>query len=198
METAPVLFSFCLFLIVSVQYTTIPSTTPGGLCHKMKYLMMHEFFRGWRRKAGLVTLVLACAFLGLWFRSFSTTDDCISFPHNYSLYSHDGSISWNVHDISLGDSAVDFGVVAEGSEQQIGRGFELFHPKVYNRWECCGLVYSDTSFAGSGRVRQYWISAWYFISPLTVLSAWLLLSKRRQPKSTNAADLMHEGKPEKV
>jgi hypothetical protein len=33
---------------------------------------MGEFFRPWRRKAGAVTLVLACAFLNIWFNSQST------------------------------------------------------------------------------------------------------------------------------
>jgi hypothetical protein len=30
---------------------------------------MREFFRGWRRKAGLVTLVMACAVMAMWARS---------------------------------------------------------------------------------------------------------------------------------
>ena len=31
--------------------------------------MMREFFRGWRRKAGTVTLVMACVLSLLWYRS---------------------------------------------------------------------------------------------------------------------------------
>ena len=30
---------------------------------------MHDFFRGWRRKVGCVTLVMACVVAGLWVRS---------------------------------------------------------------------------------------------------------------------------------
>jgi hypothetical protein len=30
---------------------------------------MHTFFHGWRRKAGLVSLVMALAMFGLWMRS---------------------------------------------------------------------------------------------------------------------------------
>ncbi len=30
---------------------------------------MREFFRGWRRKVGCVTLVMACGLMGLWIRS---------------------------------------------------------------------------------------------------------------------------------
>ena len=32
---------------------------------------MREFFKGWRRKAGCVALVVACAFTSLWVRSLS-------------------------------------------------------------------------------------------------------------------------------
>jgi hypothetical protein len=35
---------------------------------------MREFFRGWRRKAGVFTLVLACAVTALWVRSLSCCD----------------------------------------------------------------------------------------------------------------------------
>ena len=35
---------------------------------------MSDFFKPWSRWVGVVTLVLACAFMGLWFRSRSTND----------------------------------------------------------------------------------------------------------------------------
>ena len=55
---------------------------------------MNEVFRGWKRKVGVVTLVLACVFMGLWLRSFTTTNDQITLWVNHSLYSHNGSVSW--------------------------------------------------------------------------------------------------------
>jgi hypothetical protein len=39
---------------------------------------MSEFFRGWRRKIGVVTLVLACVFIGIWIRSKNLSDSFIS------------------------------------------------------------------------------------------------------------------------
>lgn len=36
---------------------------------------MKEFFRGWRRKAGVVTLLMACVITTLWMRSLSHADD---------------------------------------------------------------------------------------------------------------------------
>ena len=38
---------------------------------------MGEFFKGWRRKAGVVTLVMALAFLGVWARSFRKVDNLV-------------------------------------------------------------------------------------------------------------------------
>ena len=35
---------------------------------------MGEFFKPWRRKLGIVTLVLACVFMGGWVRSYSAHD----------------------------------------------------------------------------------------------------------------------------
>ena len=35
---------------------------------------MGEFFRGWRRKFGLVTLALACLLMGGWIRTYFITD----------------------------------------------------------------------------------------------------------------------------
>ncbi|HEY4258606.1 MAG TPA: hypothetical protein VGM98_00540 [Schlesneria sp.] len=35
---------------------------------------MHEFFRGWRRKAGIVTLVTAGVMFVVWMRSLTTYD----------------------------------------------------------------------------------------------------------------------------
>ena len=35
---------------------------------------MREFFRGWRRKAGCISLVMALALMGVWIRSLSVMD----------------------------------------------------------------------------------------------------------------------------
>src|SRR5947209_2489025 len=35
---------------------------------------MNNFFHGWRRRAGCVTLVMACVFMAGWVRSFKTAD----------------------------------------------------------------------------------------------------------------------------
>jgi hypothetical protein len=39
---------------------------------------MREFFRGWRRKAGCLLLLAACALLVLWFRTLRVEDVILS------------------------------------------------------------------------------------------------------------------------
>ena len=41
---------------------------------------MREFFMGWRRKAGVVTLMMACAACGLWLRSKTFSDPPLRLP----------------------------------------------------------------------------------------------------------------------
>ena len=36
---------------------------------------MGDFFKGWRRKTGIVALVMACVFMTGWVRTYSVTDD---------------------------------------------------------------------------------------------------------------------------
>jgi len=45
---------------------------------------MREFFRGWRRKVGVMTLLMACVFMGGWLRSLITTDS-VDLPINGKL-----------------------------------------------------------------------------------------------------------------
>lgn len=51
---------------------------------------MLNYFRGWKRKAGLVTLVMASAIAVLWLRSYSV-DDSYSFGE-LALISFEGSL----------------------------------------------------------------------------------------------------------
>jgi hypothetical protein len=46
---------------------------------------MHDFFRGWRRKAGVITLVIACAFLVTWLRSLAMQDH-LAVGQRYSVF----------------------------------------------------------------------------------------------------------------
>ena len=57
---------------------------------------MRSFFKGWRRKTGVVTLVMACVFAGEWMRSYERHDRVIVFfPASFhTVYSHQGCLVW--------------------------------------------------------------------------------------------------------
>src|SRR4051794_18578529 len=61
---------------------------------------MGEFFRGWRRRAGCIGLVMACAACGAWIRSYYALDT-VTFPfqgRQHTIFSVDGLIIWpSVH-----------------------------------------------------------------------------------------------------
>lgn len=57
---------------------------------------MREFFLGWRRKAGCVTLLMACALMGAWARSQYISDSyfCWTDKSTHYQYSSLGRFSW--------------------------------------------------------------------------------------------------------
>jgi hypothetical protein len=132
--------------------------------------MMREIFHGWRRKAGVVTLLIACAVFGLWMRSIYT-GDIVSLPIGQSrfvsLCSSNQCVVWGRHRL-LGFDEVYF------------RYYSTFRPKDWPNsttdlvwhWRCGDF--------GSARYKydeiEYVIFPhWSVVLPLTVLSAYLIL-----------------------
>ena len=118
---------------------------------------MGEFFKGWRRKAGVVTLVMASLFCLLWIRSYSVSD-AIAFPFNgrQNLFlSGEGSVMWNAYDS------------APWSRQYV---MEFGGDLGYSPFMEPTAVFND---------KTWMIPYWYFAIPLTLLSAYLLLWRSR-------------------
>ncbi|WP_397570114.1 hypothetical protein [Schlesneria sp. T3-172] len=156
---------------------------------------MREFFRGWRRKAGCVTLVMACNFAGGWLRTFYVGDGIDI--GRVVVGSLEGSL---VVVGSLEGSLVVVGSL-EGSLVVVGTMEEsLYFPEwnceepraakeelksldeIVKGWRWCGVVCGRID-ALSDRGASVWIVPYvYLVVPLTLLSAYLLLSKPRQPK----------------
>ena len=116
---------------------------------------MREFFHDWRRKAGLVTLVMALVFMGLWLRSFAFWDK-VRIPSN-GFESNNGGVAWSrMYDIS---------------------GFSLWSwttsPVAPKHWNDVGNSWKFTE--GTWSV-PYWVIA----IPFTLLSAYLIFSKPRR------------------
>lgn len=145
---------------------------------------MNAFFKGWRRKTGCVLLALALAFCAAWLRSFVSTNDVIQLDENHSLYSHDGSFSWNITSPDIFSLPI-LGLTPVAPDQEFGIDFvddHLSRPAFTWRHEFCGFVASEISIHGT-RIVQYWVPYWSVTTPLILASAWLLLRKPRIPSA---------------
>jgi len=155
---------------------------------------MGEFFKGWRRKTGCITLAVACAFMAGWVRS-QITVDCLILHTNeqtrdFLTSSHSG-LSWERDRETLTDATMYW----EGSDwfvfwsipgkPEIEGGF-FQTGTIKRRFEWCGfcigeLIYDDRQDSRI-ELSLYEVPYWSIVIPLILLSAYLLLSKPRVAK----------------
>lgn len=134
---------------------------------------MRDFFRGWRRKAGMATLVVALALTGMWYRSLMYFETCF----------------WSVGTTQLG-FASNYGQFSIGVAKHSDttpfeyRSMTMKEPVHHSTglwsFDFIGL----DSLADTHRKSQPIIPYWSIVLPLTILSAYLLLSKRSPVKQT--------------
>jgi hypothetical protein len=157
---------------------------------------MREFFKGWRRKVGCVALVMACVLFAGWMRSL-VFHFGIGFPNDTSLISSQGSLKWNRY------SEFD----AEHSPQPL-HWFSMRHtyPKGTPQWTKpiplwtkpiwrydTGAIaidsyhvvdFDDKTILHS--VDSWIVQYWAITTPLTLLSAYLILWKPRPKERRDA------------
>ncbi len=111
---------------------------------------MIEFFKGWRRKIGVLTLLMACAFAAVWVRSLSATD---------VIKIHTGEKIPKVLRLRAGWLRSHQGRIERIASLAIGK-----HGRP----------------AGGTGFYLWQLPYWSVVIPLTLLSAYLLLSTTRQ------------------
>jgi hypothetical protein len=155
---------------------------------------MRDFFKPWRRKAGVLTLGLACLAMVGWVRSQTNLDALfrLNKTNTHELSSYDGSIHWDrIWPI----------VTPRPSRWVYRHNGNITH--VDNPWEGCkihwkveGFGFALSAFSRQELVvglapptefEQWSVPYWSIAIPLTLLSAWLLLSKSRQKPTTEPA-----------
>lgn len=138
-------------------------------------ILMHTFFYGWRRKVGVVALVLACVVTGLWMRTRFFADQLV-FPmggRTHYVNSAQNGICWlSLHSAS---SAIKWDTIPNGAFDQMHLNRPL--PQSLNE-----LVSRHTA-AGLAPACRY-LLYWWLAIPLTVLSAYLLLVPSRKQLPT--------------
>ena len=163
---------------------------------------MHTFFHGWRRKAGCVTLVLACAFCGGWVRSGLKFDFVtVSMGGTeYRIGSFDGALrliwqaplvreaasqtsprfGWDSGELSsLGIFATDENNVRTRTRLDVWKEYD-----VEWRWDWGGFNGGSATHQNT-RTTAYEFRYWSVTIPLTLLSAYLILWKPRKRSCPN-------------
>ena len=146
---------------------------------------MREFFQGWSRKAGLVTLVLACIVTGVWLRSRLVVDQ-IMFSRGNALQilnSDNGVLVWLAIEMTSDEvRAIRF--VWQSHPTNLFDKVEQSEDdtKSVGEWKFCGFSFGEGLFATNGqRLKlKYWGIFYALVTiPMTVISAWMLLSPRK-------------------
>ena len=137
---------------------------------------MLEFFYGWRRKAGTITLVMALGFVGGWIRSLSVTDSC-QFPvrnrWHVGFVSHGGRFSCGWTDL-------------KEPVRYEWRSFERRRSIAYQFHDLCFDFSGGKAPNCGGKPSQLMISYWSITLPLTLLSAYLLLApSTKRPRTAS-------------
>lgn len=158
-------------------------------CSGFRGASMLTFFHGWRRKTGAATLVLACVFTCGWVRSRNTRD-YIRFTTKKAMYScgsQPDGLTWKQFETP------DFNLwFASPPNTSIYFQINLRKPKfdvfASDAPEPKFLGFHASEIPNQGREGRLVIRVvpyWSIVIPLTVLSAYLLLSKPRpKPKQT--------------
>ena len=152
---------------------------------------MDGFFHGWRRKFGVVTLVMACVLTALWVRSIAFWDIKKSGGDSagrcYLVESDNGGVTLGQTENSR-DAFAEFHCwsdpVSESNNQP------PLSPELYTwRWKAMGFDFARLcSRNGSVNITYWTIPYWSLVIPLTFVSAFLLLSRPRQSTANKAAD----------
>jgi hypothetical protein len=153
---------------------------------------VREFFKGWRRKAGCVTLVLSCLFMVGWARSHRFIDGFGFHPNRETvalIASFRGRTIWILmHNLNgYVPSPESF---YSSRELDPSGTYEPFSTRDASwHWHCRLGGFEMGRMNGLGIVCDQtvlMVPYWSIVIPLTLLSPWLLLSKPRQtpPKQT--------------
>jgi hypothetical protein len=163
---------------------------------------MGEFFRGWRRRVGVVTLLMACVFLAGWVRSGMMNDFLATDRSNatYRLGSYGGILNFIRE-----KSPATFGRFLElSSFEAKGDKHELWAKwiswdghEVHWQWDCGQFHIGAGTIIGTGtmkttRVESRILPYWSIVVPLTLISLWLLLSRSRPSTTKNSVEPIPE------
>jgi len=147
---------------------------------------MKEFFRGWKRKVGVFTLLMACALMCGWFRSWKWWETLLVLDtgvRNCTINSNQGQIAWiDWHEHSENPTKLRYFQMdaCEFSEYRPIENLSRF--VIFTK----AVVRFPPGRSATADVRI--IDYWSVVTPLTLLSAYLLLVKPRVAKPQKSVE----------
>ena len=162
---------------------------------------MREFFKGWRRKAGVVALVMACAFASGWVRSLFRLD-VTSFRPCQSLHcliSKDGELTYRRLSPSEADKSFGGLMSLKWHSAEMNAYSRSNYKNYWNDCEIhwhlhwssfdfgattCEVTQNNPTVTWRQREDNWQIPYYAVVIPLSVLSAYMLLSKPRPAKKS--------------
>jgi hypothetical protein len=155
---------------------------------------MGEFFHGWRRKFGLVTLVMACVSMAGWMRSHSVQDVVSIHSGRHTSESLSSVKCVLVWQRSQFDHDEYKGPRPEWTTYPFHSETKWFDETgMVWCWQLCGFGFGEvpSDLIEGVEEKFFFFPYWSVTVPLTFISAWLLLSKTG--KSNSKKSTANEG-----
>lgn len=159
---------------------------------------MLSFFRGWRRKLGVVTLLMACAFAGGWVRSTRFYDD-VSFQRGSRttdlISCRDGVIWLRTCEVRARIAAGRWRWVSEpdeGTELPFDVSTDLADVGWHSQWYSFHVAETQVDPQSGYQFSVCVVPYWSIVMPLTLLAAGLLLSKPRPKKELEKPEVIQQ------
>ena len=151
---------------------------------------MRDFFRGWQRKVGVATLVMACLFMAGWVSSLRKFHmvHVVQFPLgrqiSQTIESTRGVIVFH-QDVNPTVTTFDFYSIRT---EEAARFLWECEPHGKWHWRICGVGDYDDLLSNGKNRRVYVVPYPSIVFPLALVSAYLLLSKPRPSNSKKIAE----------
>jgi len=162
---------------------------------------MGEFLRGWKRKIGCVTLLMALVMMLCWLRSLSCSDTVrlLDLGHEYHVVSSwHGGLWWERHiETSYEELRSNYPNFPSYFSVHEENGMMVVENFVHIRWNFAGFEFSDIASSGNSDGRpdnSSWehihligMPHWSITIPLTLLSSYLILWPGKRPERKSKA-----------
>jgi hypothetical protein len=162
---------------------------------------MWSYFRGWKHKLGVVMLLMACVSVGAWIRSLTDLDALIRLnAHDtHVVLSAEGTFNWERMSPIVTPRASRW--MYRHDSSNINEGFDV--PMGFLGLGFDFRTQSDlVTTAGTApyilESETWQIPYWSIVIPLTLISAWCLLTKPRTKPATKPEPADESGSSEVV